>query len=423
MNKIVALSIVLLSNVLIVASEKPKPESSSATTKRVVLRAVNPQMKNQYVFLISGEKLKLFQRMSDNQFKFIDLSKNPYNPAEVESITFSENGSHVEVQMINGPTYKYPVTDIKDTGENITHEEMQELTDTTKEPAKTTPYISTFEKISPPKSSTQPEQQASSVKTSQGDVGPKPEVSQRGLIPPDLQAINPTSKESSSLPKEGKSSLAASVLSDIPSAKSKTTQGELTEKKLVSQQAQSRLAQLSEPSKRVPLGLIYSPEALKKIQETKRALGEPITFLKMAISDDATKIATLDSKGLVQVWDGQSGDIFDTVGRDLTDVQLLKFSDEGNSLIMTTPTKVFEYTFMDPATLDVLEKKNGAAFILKNVSKDKKRAVTLDKKGNFRGWNLEKMTTVMDKIVVDTSIYRFLTINENGTKVNLITKT
>ncbi|MBA3751710.1 hypothetical protein H0X06_02850 [Candidatus Dependentiae bacterium] len=92
--------------------------------------------------------------------------------------------------------------------------------------------------------------------------------------------------------------------------------------------------------KRDRLELEYSPAALKKIQEQKPSS----PTMKMAISEDKTKIATLDDKGLIQIWDGQSGDFLTNAG--VTDQQinqLMKFNKEGTTIIMSNTGGTTEY--------------------------------------------------------------------------------
>ncbi|MBA3751711.1 hypothetical protein H0X06_02855 [Candidatus Dependentiae bacterium] len=112
------------------------------------------------------------------------------------------------------------------------------------------------------------------------------------------------------------------------------------DKKLFSTTTTSTTTSSKIQKKEDPLELEYNPAALKKIREQK-----PSTpTMKMAISDDRTKIATFDDKGLIQIWDGKSGELLENAGvTDQKNNQIMKFNKEGTTIIISSRDGTTEY--------------------------------------------------------------------------------
>ncbi|MBA3751411.1 hypothetical protein H0X06_01235 [Candidatus Dependentiae bacterium] len=333
MKRIVSLAIVLSINSMALASESSlspteKTFISWVPTSNIRFRVKNLVNNNQEVVFTTSGKIQLWETTPEGERSFRNLGS--YSPQDknkvVDRIGFSPEGTHIEVFLTTAKgekqVEKIAIADpsVSKTGNlekdmdpqsKSSTEQLGEIASSSKEMKPPTPpvYTGTFEKISPPvpesKLNKQPELQSSSTKPSEEKVG----------------------------------------VSDVPSVKVGFSQSQTSGQE---QTSLSEKSSVTQEASEVPSHLAYSPNALKRIQEIKRSLGQPFSSMKIATNKDKTRIVTLDSQGLVQFWNGRTGEAIALAPlQTKSDVKLIEFSADGESIIMTTPTGTITHHFFE----------------------------------------------------------------------------
>ncbi len=143
---------------------------------------------------------------------------------------------------------------------------------------------------------------------------------------------------------------------------------ESMDKKLVSLSSPSSVIE----SKKKPLEVEYNPAALKRIQEQKPSS----PTMKMAISTDKRKIATLDDKGVIQIWDAQSGKLLTNAGvTDKKNNQLMRFNDKGTGIIISDAQGTTEYPVIGTRHLQQEQKAEDLSLPLKEEDLENKPSI------------------------------------------------
>ncbi len=149
-------------------------------------------------------------------------------------------------------------------------------------------------------------------------------------------------------------------------------------------------------------------------------------------SPDGTKIAILDERGNVSLWDGKTGKVFDkyvTGDQKQKDVLSLGFNEDGTKVLVTTSKGTQEYAAIANAAnvLDIIKMDirsfGGNEIRMKNQSSDGTKIVILDERGNVSLWDA-KTGKVIDKYVIGDQKQKdvvSLGFNEDHTKVIVTT--
>ncbi|MBA3751634.1 hypothetical protein H0X06_02420 [Candidatus Dependentiae bacterium] len=131
---------------------------------------------------------------------------------------------------------------------------------------------------------------------------------------------------------------------------------------------------------------IVNFEVLKKINKRNN-----IPLDRKSVSSDGSMIVTLDSRGSISLWDGQTGAPLDLCmacyGHSFKEIPSVTFSKEETTIMISTSKTIEVLEIINPTALKNIRKHLPFGYAKKSQSSDGSKIVTLDYEGNISLWD------------------------------------
>ncbi len=143
------------------------------------------------------------------------------------------------------------------------------------------------------------------------------------------------------------------------------------------------------------------------------------SLIKKSVSPDGTKIVTLDSDGIVSLWNALSGEVIDRfLAQNKETAQSIEFNDTSTKVIITMPLSTELCDIINVKVLRAIEDNLGSSLITKKrVSLDGTKIVSLATNGIISLWDATSGKSLEKYVAHNKEQALSIGFNEDGTKI------